>query len=76
MPDGSLFEGDPVMHADGQSPPWTDGALADLVGQLVESWLVGDVIKENSEPGKVLERERLARASCAAGLHGTRSRAR
>ena len=64
LPDGSVFDGDNAMYGDAKGAPWSDGALADLVGQLVDSWLVGDVIKDDSEPGRVRERERYARESC------------
>ena len=64
LPDGSVFEGGNAMYGDDKGSPWSDGALADLVGQLVDSWLVGDVIKDDSEPGRVRERERFARESC------------
>jgi len=41
----------------------TDAALCDLAGQLLESWLMGDVIKDEGDADRARERERQAVAT-------------
>jgi hypothetical protein len=64
--DASLFgnmAGNAELFEGGMLLP--DGAaLAELVGQLVEAWLAGDVIKDEGNAERVREREALARAAC------------
>ena len=53
-----------AVHGDEDGPVLTDAALCDLAGQLVESWLMGDVIKDEGDSDKARERERQAISTC------------